>query len=372
MVAASSIGWGSYKNYEGPFFRGTSAFVLPEDPRPSDKIMAVITATEGGHYDAWNGYDACGWTSGIIQWCERGQYSISDMLGAVAVKNSALLQSIQDYAKHAGGQFKRNAKGNFRFFFDSTGEVDTQAEQLRLFYIHGNGTKGTWDDAAKANARQWAAVISSLWEDAGAQAVQVTFTSQRLGLFMLPAAKALFGQAPDTPIAAGAKAAYLSFAANNPTWANSSLKKALAASAHLTPWTNEWVIELLKELTFGPQVAIYPGRYNAIRPALERIYGLELPDFAKELQVWTETTGMLPNISTKDIQRALLMLGYDLGPKGADGIYGGKTKEAVMTFEQLSGMVPQPNIDGVVDIYTYPALKSAMDAKGLPFPLPVS
>lgn len=372
MVTAAEIGWGKYRNYEGPFYRGKFGYTLPASPTEDEKVMAVITATEGGHFDAWNGYDTCGWTSGLIQWCEKAQYSVSDMLGAVAEEAGArgepMLQTVDRMAVVSGVIFKRNAKGRWRFFFtDSRGEVDSLAEQLQLFYKHGDGTQGTWTDETRAYAKAWGAAISTVWENPVAQAVQTKFTAARLGGFMLSAAKQVFASAPDTDLARGLRAAYLSFAANNPTWANKSLATAVAQSAQLTAWSIDWVIAVLRELTFGPQVAIYPHRYDAIRPVLEALYGLSLPDFSAELKSWSAATGIPAGLTPKRLQEALGALGYDLGPKGADGVYGKKTREAVLTLEQLSGIVPVEHQDGMVDVYTWPALQEALNAKKLTF-----
>ena len=57
MSVIADIGWGRYRQYEGPFYRGEHRFVLPEDHQRHDRILAVTTATEGGRYDAINMYD---------------------------------------------------------------------------------------------------------------------------------------------------------------------------------------------------------------------------------------------------------------------------------------------------------------------------
>ena len=366
MVTEAEIGWGSYKNFEGPWYKGKCPYILPGSPSSDEKVMAVITATEGGKFDAFNGYDSCGWTSGIIQWIEKGQYSISDMLGVTSDKSQSLINSIIAMAKASGVSFKKNAKGRYRFFFsDARGEIDTYDEQKQLFYIHGDGTKGTWDDNTKVHGRRWAAAISSVWEDKNAQEVQIVYTASRLNGFMLPYAKNLFASMPKTNIAEGLRAAYLSFAANNPTWANNALKIGVEKSKSTT-WSLDWAIDILKSLTFTPQVAIYPHRYDCIRPVLEKLYGIQLPDFAKELQDWSVKTGIPVGIDTRTLQRSLIALGYDLGPAADDGAYGEKTKDAVMSLERTSGTVPQENQDGMVDVYTFPALIAAMEAKGLP------
>lgn len=57
LTQTNVILWGSYKEYEGPFFMGKRSFILPQHPTEADKQLEVITAAEGGHYDAINMYD---------------------------------------------------------------------------------------------------------------------------------------------------------------------------------------------------------------------------------------------------------------------------------------------------------------------------
>lgn len=370
MVAASEIGWGKYRNFEGPYFKGKFGFTLPSSPTTADMQLAVITATEGGHYDAWNGYDVCGWTSGLIQWCEgRGQYSVSDMLGEVVKFDRELLFSLNQEMGHERLEFKPNAKGRYRFFFsDGRGEVDSLLEQQQLFYAGGDGTQGSWTAATSVRAKAWAAAISTVWEHREAQRIQVDYTTKRLSGFLLPFAKSVFSSMPSTDTARGIYAAYLSFAANNPTWANKSLQTAVTQNPHLAAWSMDWAIAILREMTFGPGVAIYPHRYDAIRPVLERFYSMNLPDFASELKQWEERTGIPAGISTARLQRALLAIGHDLGPARDDGKYGKKTIEAMLTLEQLSGIVPVEHQNGQVDQYTWPALQKALADKGLSMP----
>lgn len=366
MVSAAAVGWGSYQNYEGPWYKGKCPYVVSEKPTSEEAIMAVITATEGGKFDAFNGYDSCGWTSGIIQWIEKGQYSISDMMGAVAEKDASLIAGFLSFGLQHDVSFKKNSKGQWRLFFqDGRGEINTYEEQKQLFYIHGDGTKGSWDEGTKTYARQWAAAISSVWEDPEAQQVQLEFTAKRLTWFMQPYAKGVFAQMPQTPVAYGLRAAYLSFAANNPTWANKALNVGIQGTT-ATTWSMDWAIAVLKALTFNPRVAIYPHRYDCIRPVLEQLYGMQLPDFSKELKAWSAETGIPAGIDTRTLQRSLIALGYDLGPAEDDGRYGEKTKAAVLQLERMSGTVPEANQDGMVDAHTYPALCDALEAKGLP------
>ncbi len=371
MVQVNEIGWGSYSSWEGPFYMGNVGVKIHPASVPEQAVM-VTAAAEGGHYDAWNGYDSCGWTSGAIQWCERGQFSVSDMLGEVAARMNGGLDGVLAYASTVGVDFERDlSSGKWRFKFnDSRGFVDNALKQQQLFYRSGTGKKGSWTDANRLYAKGWAAAISTVWQNPEAQAIQSEYTYSRLPQFLTGTAKNFFKIKPENSVADAIYAAYVSFAVNNPTWASASLTKAISSMPNGTAWwTLPHLIHVLKHLTFSPQVAIYPHRYGAIRPVLEKLYHVELPDFAKELQVWKNTTGLPTNFTTKQLQQGLIYLGYDLGPKGADGSYGKYTRDALFAFEQAHG-VPAEFQDGMIDVHTYPVLEQALAARGLSFPAP--
>jgi hypothetical protein len=128
------------------------------------------------------------------------------------------------------------------------------------------------------------------------------------------------------------------------------------ASTKAEKFSPDWCVEVLKQLTFGPQIAIYPQRYKAIRPVLERLFGVDLPDYADDLKTWkssvlTPPADPIPSGLTladfdtvEEYQRELIAEGHDLGPAGADGIMGKKTKAAIIQFQQLHGLTP----DGIV------------------------
>lgn len=56
--------------------------------------------------------------------------------------------------------------------------------------------------------------------------------------------------------------------------------------------------------------------------------------------------------AVEDIQRRLLRLGYQLGPTGVDGVFLGRTREAVLAFQSTLGLAE----DGVVGDETWSAL----------------
>lgn len=370
MAQASEMKWGRYQSYEGPFYKGKHRYELPDPPSDNDKIMAVITATEGGRYDAYNGYDRCISTSGLIQWCEAGQYSVSDMLGKVAEKARELIAPVDVLAESSNLSFKKNARGRWRFFFlDERGEVNRRNEQRQMFLLNSAGKRGTWDDTSREYSKKWAAAISTVWESETAQSIQKEYTARRLFGFAMPAARRVLDQAPSTPVGRAFVAAYLSFAANNPTWANKHLQKALNDLG--SPWSIDWFIGVLKELTFGPKVTIYPHRYKAIRPVLEKLYWIDLPDMVEELRKWEGDQPHRFFYDTKEIQEALITLGFDLGPWGADGSYGKKTTEAVLVFEQMNYnepqeyKVPKEHVDGMMDQFTARKMEWVLEQHGI-------
>jgi len=360
MTEPKEIGWSSYQQFEGPFYIGKQGYKLPEKPTLNDQILAVITATEGGHWDAVNMYDRCICTVGLIQWCEGGQYSVSDMLGIVAQRDLNLLNPLALVMSQSGGKFSKNAKGRFRFVFnDERGECDRTIEQQQMFLLRSNGMKGSWDQQSRDHAKNWAAALSTVFQNPNAIEAQRDYTVPRLYGFALSTAAALFKEpeAKATPVGQAFVCAYLSFAANNPARADRSLQEALKTwdSSKGPKWSPRWLIHILEKLTFFSGVTIYPHRYDAIRPVLERFFGIDLPDRSEQLQ------GLL---SPSEIQDILVhKLGYDLGksgPKGdgVDGAWGGKSKAALMDFERRNGL----DGDGLPDAKTNEALLRVRDA----------
>lgn len=360
MTEPKEIKWSSYQQFEGPFFIGTQGYKLPAEPTLNDQILATITATEGGHWDAINMYDRCICTVGLIQWCEGGQYSVSDMLGVLRTRNPALLNPLALVASQSGGKFDVNAKKRFRFMFaDSRGECDRTIEQQQMFLLHSNGQKGTWDQQSKDHAKNWAAALATVFQNPEAIAAQRDYTVPRLYGFALATASTLFKEpeAKSTPVGQAFICAYLSFAANNPARADHGLQEALKTwdNSKGPKWSPRWLIHVLERLTFQSGVTIYPHRYNAIRPVLERFFGIDLPDRSEQLQ------GLLSPFEIQDI--LVHQLKYDLGksgPKGdgVDGAWGGKSKVALMDFERRNGL----NGDGLPDPDTNAALLRVRDA----------
>lgn len=365
MTTPDEIGWGSYNQYEGPFFRGKVPFDLADadEPAPRDgkrppdpRTLAVITATEGGRYDAVNMYDRCIVSVGLIQWCEAGQYGVSNLLGAVAERGRTLLAPLSRALDAAGADFGPNKLGRWRFHFDDArGEIDNAEKQRQLFLGGASGLKGGWTDEQKAHAKRWAAALAEVLAQPEARSAQIAFTLPKIEAFATPEAKRLLfnDDLPNEGWVGALRAAFLSFAVNLPAVASAQLKLA-EAETKAPKWSPDYCVEVIHRLTLGPKIAIYPHRYKAIRPALERLYGVSLPDLPAAQGHGGEGGGDAFD-SLEAVQRELIAQGHDLGPAGADGKLGQKTRVALMDFQRKHGLEP----DGVMGPKTRAALAQA-------------
>jgi hypothetical protein len=363
MVNTASVSWGSYLQYEGPVYWGKEKFTRAQVDGESGRILYVITTTEGGAFDAYNGYDKCICTSGLIQWCDRAPwFLVTKLLGAVATEDVALVAPVVEFCSAHGYTFGKTAQGQWRFW-NEAGIVETTAQQQELYLGGSSGLRGQWTDIQREHAKEWAAACSSVWEQLPAQRVQVAYTVNRLLGFATPAAKIVLLKALEvgSSLSMAFRAAYLSFAANNPKKASDALGRAVDDIG--IRWTEEWLIDVLHHLTFDPGIAIYPHRYDMIRPVIEELYGIDLPDFSGALSAWMKQHNFGGQLEPRELQRALQELGYDIGPAGVDGIFGERTRQALRAFEQ-DVLVPTAYCDGYPDQYTIPRLETALKLKG--------
>jgi len=374
MITPSQVGWAGYQQYEGPWFRGLHGLpTVGTDASFEQKVVAVITATEGGHFDAINMYDRMICSVGLVQWGDAGQFSVCRMLGEVAKVDPHALDALHDYVGTRGFDFTTDPKGFWRFSKDGVA-VDTVPAQRDLYLLGSSGLKGEWSDEQRAWAIGFVVAMQSVWDSDAARDAQTRFTGIRLRGFAMPSAyQALFNDpaasAADPHIVEAAQAAFLSFAANLPAVA----AKHLAAVVTSSPkWTIGWLDAMVRELTFGPGIAIYPHRYDAIRPVIERLWSVDLPDTSADLQGWYEHMGTDPSAPPEvrldtplALQQALLTLGADLGPGGPDGKWGNCSKAAMVAFQTNHGLLAT----GQGDLPTIAALRAALLEKALPMPL---
>lgn len=368
LVTKEHLGWSTYNIYEGPIFRGRTRYQCPNNPDNNNKILTVITRVESGSPSAINAYDRMIVSAGLIQFGEASYFGVSNLLGGISrLGGPSLLTPLQPAFDMAEATFGPDTHGEWRFTHQGE-RVTSLDRQHRLFQLHSNGTKGTWDEASKDWIRTWVVCLANVLEQPAAIAAQVEYTIPKLRSFSSGAvATLLWGKdAPQTEDGwpGALRAAYLSFAVNLPAIA---AKHCLlgAQNSKATPWSRDWCIDIIKQMTFGPNIAIYPIRYSGkdgqggIRPALETLYGVDLPDLAEELHAFQCTLAHPDNIGApmfdtpKEIQQFLIDQGFDLGPHGADGIMGAKTRAAVAAFQLTQHLL----MDGLVGPKTVRAMQ---------------
>lgn len=349
VTKVSDVGWGSYKSYSGPFFRGQRKFDFSRVNQGSDdstKWMCVLAATESGSYDAVNMYDSCIMTLGMIQFCDARMFGTCNLLAACERKVPGIIAPVNSYAAQVGYRFDVAAG---RFYTTQGQLVETVDQQRKLYLRDSDGS--TWpSEETRLYAKGWAAAMANVWDTQEARDAQTVYTGGRLPSFAMASVRDTLFKGPTNKWIDTARAAYISFAANNPEQAWKQYTTIGAPSGD--PQT--WLVKLLRQLTFGPGFGIYPTRYNAIRPQLERLYDVDLPDTASLLQASGPSVAPQPSRhwTVVEVQNALLGAGYDLGPYGADGVMGAKTTAALKAFQQSKGLVA----DGILGPKTEAAL----------------
>jgi len=363
-VQPSEIRWASYQACEGPFFIGRVKYAPPQSPDFLDKCLQVLAATEGGRYDAINMYDTCILTVGIIQVCEA-VFEFSKMLGACTGAGLGTIRRILSQMP-VPADFRQNAQGQWRFFFlDGRGEVDSKDKMRTMFLGGSSGLKGQWTDEQKQHAREVAAAMASLWEDQPMQDGQREYVKPHLMTYVRPATKAALFSDPDEDGYKGAlKAAMISYSANLPAVADKFFMLARASADWASIGERDRFVRAMQHVVFDPKIGIWPGRYRAIRPALESLFGVTVPaleDLQGAIPAPDAESAALS--SPSGIQSFLIGHGYDLGPAGADGVFGPKTKLAVATFQKFVGLTP----DGMVGPKTTAAMLAVLQKdKSLP------
>lgn len=304
-ITPKMIGWGSYSSNSGPYFKGTIKYELPPNPNFQEKTLYIISKTEG-NINSVNMYDSCIISVGMIQYCERFNL-VSILLGRVAeiCGIESVLVPLEDAMKRSNCTFKRDRNGKWRFYFtDSRGVVDTTTKKKELF-LACSGTKESWTPEAVEHAKLWAACMANVWQTAKAQQVQIDYIKENLMSFVMnDARKILFGDVVEVQSSgwAGAtRSAYISFAANNPTKANEQVKKFFLET-NLKKWSPEWCVGLIQKLTFGPKIKIYEHRYEVIRPHIERLFDVRLPESADKLEIWTPPSSTDADINDEEIE----------------------------------------------------------------------
>lgn len=283
-VTLSQTSWGHYMQYEGPAYYGHLRYKA-DGVDLLEKAFLVTSETEGA-LNSVNMYDSCIMTVGAVQWCDRGSFAVTDMVGKVveACGLDYVLNVFDAALKISNATFKQNAVGKWRFYLDGgKTEVNTIALQQRL-YLSCSGAVGSYTPEAMTHARTWCAAMGSLWDDERAQKAQIDYTKPKLMSFVFGGATAIFADKsiPETGWTGMLKAAVISYCINSPANVSKAVTSGIAASKSRM-WSPEWCLDILNAITFVG-VNTFVARYNAIRPVLEAQFGVTLPKTSGDLQ----------------------------------------------------------------------------------------
>lgn len=349
--------WGSYKNYEGWYSYGPSfPLVVTASDSSTRKELRVVTSTESPRSNAGavNAYDVCMISTGDLQLCEIYHLS-TDLIGFLVTNGIPLTETFREAMNASGVVFRRNPKGRWRFYRGNGSPVESTSAKREVYFDGCSGLKGGWTDSGKERSALWVAGYQEMLISEGAVPLQRTFLESRIRSYVLPEAKELlWGRGTPDPGASGwagaVRAAFLSFSVNNSVIAQENLLKAKVPNL----FSEEGFLRAVKALTFAPgNPVIYPKRYEDLRPILENLYGIDLPDARKELAAWSVPVPL--RLSPKQIQERLIQLGYDIGPAGADGFLGKRSTGAIKEFQTKANLV----VDGIPGVATVTALVAA-------------
>lgn len=304
---------------EGPMFRGSVPFVCPVDAPPLHKLVGVTTSTEGGCFDSANGYDGEAISLGLIQITPRAG------LGVFLERVFSQLSEVEMSDLRAW---------EARYGVDVLEEIKKGPTNLARSLYGCSGRKGSWTGACWAQAEGLFKAICPILALPEAQEIQLDYVASKILSWVMPAtAKLLFQELHETGWLGALQGAVVSFSANNPAIADHWFRKHVEESG--APRAEEgYVLAAIDKMTYSPGIQIYPHRKKAILPALERLYGVKIPrDGASVL------------MSPVEAQRILIRLGYDLGPAGADGVFGKKSSFALREYQRMRGLDPEAGLD---------------------------
>lgn len=339
------MGWGKYNGYEGPMILGSAPVATAIGPLTRElsvekKLMAVITATEGGKFDAINMYDRCVLSVGVFQFCEGCGLTTKLLTRIQKVAPESIIGLTTKLAEIKGHPVTF-VDGRF---YEMGGKPVTTVADKQAFYLGCNGKVGSWKtQQQKDTATAVGKAFSEMLREPRTYTEHLAYCKDMLPMFQMAyARKILFPNGFVQDGYEGAvQALFMSFAANLPLVASNALERIASKPK------NTWLVEFARSVVYGSGVAIYPLRYEVIRPIIGKLYGVMPP-------ILSVSPTPPPPMTVKEYQAVLVKLGYDLGPKGADGVPGKKTMAAVIKFQKEHGLKP----DGVVGPKTQAAFLS--------------
>lgn len=325
--------------------RGTQRYVADFKSEVLHKLVGVTTSTEGGCFDSENGYDRAVLSLGLVQ--------ITPIAG-LGTLLSRIMEQVPSEA------LKEVSSWQTRYGVDLLEALKLGSSPELALQLYGcHGREGSWNGASWDRAEALFQALAGLLVHPVARQIQLDFTASKILSWVMPETRKILFQDLHTEGWTGAlQAAVVSFSANLPAVADKHFRAYVEEKGGFSESEVDqaYVLGAIDAMTYRPKISIYPHRKEAILPAIERIYDVRFPGAFS-------VSGADPQaLSPKGAQQILLKLGYDLGPAGADGVFGLKSVAALTEYQRMRGLDP----DGVLG----PITRAELAKEGVPKELP--
>ena len=283
------ISWGKYTNYEGPYHIGENKFILPEKHDLSDRILYTISATEG-NFDSVNMYDKCIVSIGMIQWCEANYCGSTSLISEFSLRYGREIfdTSFKEIIDFLGYNPLKLINTKY-WFVDQTGNIIDKVDEQKKYFLGCDGTIGSWNDTAKNKANIWLRSFATFLKNKKVIEFQVEYTKRKINeLYFHRDVKNILNSVirdskEKVEIYESAMIAYISFAANHPKFAKENFILAHEKNKDKI-FTREWLLAIIRQMTFKNQIKIYSHRYEKIIKVLNSLYNINMPKSADELK----------------------------------------------------------------------------------------
>ncbi|OPZ35060.1 MAG: putative peptidoglycan binding domain protein [Synergistetes bacterium ADurb.BinA166] len=188
---------------------------------------------------------------------------------------------------------------------------------------------------------------------------QREYVKPRVKAFVMAQTRAALASDPSEDGWSGAlKAAVMSYSVNIPATTDKLFMQAFSDPRWKGMSCKDRFGFAMGHMVIGSHIATWPHRYEGIVKPIESLFGVDIPALSELRDIAGQSAPPVddPTLwTTTAVQKFLISKGYDLGPVGADGLFGPKTKAAVGQFQTASGIPPT----GVVDAATKTVITAA-------------
>lgn len=353
-VKEKQIRFGSYKQYSGPWFPGSIKFKTPENPDFLEKCLAVTTSTEGGSINAYNGYDSCISSVGLIQYCNKYRL-VERMLGACIDYEYENLNHINSFLSllPTPVQMKKNRIGKWSYFMENV-EVSSEPLMRKMFFNGSSGLKGEWNKQDENHAIKVASIFSSMWDINSMVRGQIEFSKKNVTSYVTDTSRRITSGMSEDSYDGAIRAMIVSYSANIPSMAEKCLRRVSSRENWRGLDSREKFTILANEFVLNSGVGIWPERYGKIEKVISLLFDVDIPSLES---IYGD--GKIDTI--EELQDFLLNEGFDIGESGSDGVMGKKTRLALSVFQSSAGLVP----DGIPGPKTYQKMNQIMESRKL-------